>query len=766
MTAPVSASGPVGQRVPKVDAVEKATGAARFTVDIRLPNMLTGRMLRSPHPHARILDIDASRALKLPGVRAVLTHWDVPRVLHAGQPQPRAGSCTRDQYILEDTVRFVGDGVAAVAATSEEIAEEALDLIRVEYEPLPAVFDPEEAMGEGAPSLHGTEHNLVIPPFVVASGDIEAGFAEADFIFEDRYVTSRHAPASMEPNVCICQFDASGKLTVWISTQAPFMVRGSLSDVLGIPMSQIRVICEHMGGGFGAKQDLYQHEYLCVLLAQRTGRPVKMEYTRAETFIAGRTRHPVIVELKQGVKRDGTLTARQARYIANSGAYGSHGPGVTRVGTSALGSLHKCPNVRIEGLCVYTNTPIAGAFRGYGAPQAYFALELQMDAIAERLGIDPIELRLRNAFQVGDRGPSGTPFTSCELPDCLHRGAALIDWNGLRERSGDVGPIKRGVGVACQLHSATSYPAVKEAAGAIISINEDGTAQLLVGSADLGTGSKTVLAQIAAEELGIPFEHIRVVSGDTDVTPYDIGAYASRTTFISGGATQAAAAQAKEQLLALAAQDLQTSVADLEIRDGVIRSKGAPLSAPEKALTLKKLLASPGGRAARTVIGKATFAPRNDYSFAAQFAEVAVDTETGQARVLKMVAVHDIGRAINPTTAEGQVEGALQQGIGFALLEDLVVDDTTGRTRNANFVDYKLLTALDMPEIQVELLESEDELGPFGAKGVAEDGTCPTAAAIANAIYHAIGVRMKELPITAERLLAALHPASPAAPSP
>jgi xanthine dehydrogenase molybdenum-binding subunit len=530
-------------------------------------------------------------------------------------------------------------------------------------------------------------------------------------------------------------------------------------------MSQIRVITEHMGGGFGAKQDLYQAEYLCALLAIRTGRPVKLEYTREETFVAGRTRHPVIVELKQGVKRDGTLTARQARYIANSGAYGSHGPGVTRVGTSALGSLHKCPNVRIEGYCVYTNTPIAGAFRGYGAPQAYFALESQMDAIAERLGIDPIELRLRNAFQVGDRGPSGTPFTSCELPDCLHRGAKLIAWNELRESSGGVGPIKLGVGVACQLHSATSYPAVKEAAGAIISINEDGTAQLLIGSADLGTGSKTVLAQIASEELGIPFEHIRVVSGDTDVTPYDIGAYASRTTFISGGATQAAAAQAKEQLLALAAQDLQTPATELEIRDGVIRSKGAPLSAPEKALTLKELLASPGGRAARTVIGKATFAPRNDYSFAAQFAEVAVDTETGQVRVQKMVAVHDIGRAINPTTAEGQVEGALQQGIGFALLEDLVVDDATGRTRNANFVDYKLLTALDMPEVQVELLESKDELGPFGAKGVAEDGTCPTAAAIANAIYHATGVRMKELPITAERLLAALQLAGSADPS-
>ena len=334
----------------------------------------------------------------------------------------------RDQYILADKVRFFGDGVAAVAAVSEDVAEEALELIAVEYEVLPAVFDPEEAMLPGAPSIHGTERNLVIPPVIIESGDVAAGFAEADFIFEERYVTSRHVPAFMEPYVCICRPESGGKLTVWSSTQAPFMVRGTLSEVLGIPMSQIRVITEHMGGGFGAKQDLYQAEYLCALLAIRTGRPVKLEYTREETFVAGRSRHPVIVELKQGVKRDGTLTARQARYIANSGGYGSHGPGITWVGSAALGSLHKCPNVRIEGLCVYTNAPIAGAFRGYGAPQAYFALEAQMDVIAEALGMDPIELRLKNAFVPGDLGMAGTPFLNCELAACLAKGAELIGW--------------------------------------------------------------------------------------------------------------------------------------------------------------------------------------------------------------------------------------------------------------------------------------------------------------------------------------------------
>lgn len=741
----------VGQRVPKVDGVDKATGAAQYTVDIRRPHTLYAALLRSPHAHARILNVDISRAQALRGVRAILTHRNVPSVVHAGQPQPRAGSLARDQRILEDRVRFVGDGVAAVAADHPDILEEALSLIQVDYEPLPAVFDPFEAMQPGAPSLHGTERNLVIPPFIVRRGEVEKGFAEADYVFEGRYETSRHMPAYMEPDACVCEFDQAGRLTVWISTQAPFMVRGILSEVLDIPMSKVRVICEHMGGGFGAKQDLYQYPYLCALLAQRTGRPVRLEYTREETFVAGRSRHPVTIELRQGVTKDGRLVARQARFVANSGAYASHGPGITRVGTSALASLYRCPNVYIEGLCVYTNAPIAGAFRGYGAPQAYFALESQMDEIAAQLGLDPIELRMRNMFQPGDIGPAGTPFTEVMLPQCLQHGAELIGWAEKRRRPPDEGPVKRGVGVACQLHSATSYPAVKEAAGAVVSLNEDGTVQLLIGAADLGTGAKTVMAQIAAETLGVPFESVRVVSGDTDVTPYDIGAYASRTTFIAGGAVQRAAEDAKRQLLDLAAQEMGLDAGDLEVSDGVVVSR----SDPSRRMAVKDLVGSPGGRAARTIVGRGTFAPRNDYSFAAQFAEVAVDTETGHMDVLQVVAVHDVGRVINPAMAEGQVEGALHQGIGYALMEDLVVDGVSGKARNANFADYKTLTALDMPQIRVELLESEDDLGPFGAKGLAEDGVCPTAAAIANAVYHATGKRVRQLPITPDRVLEA-----------
>lgn len=743
----------VGQRVTRVDAWEKTTGRARYTADINLPGMLHAKIKRSPHAHARVLRLDTHLAEQLPGVKAVLTCFNVPRKLHAGQPEPRASSLVPDQYILTDTPCFRGDGVAVVAAISEEVAEDALGLIDVEYEVLPAVFDAEEALRDGAPSVHGTERNLVMPPAIIASGNVEAGFAEADFIFEGRYSTSRHIPAFLEPYVCICRPESDGNLTVWSSTQAPFMVRGSLSEVLGIPMSNIRVLSEHMGGGFGAKQDLYQLEYLTVLLARQTMRPVKMEFTRAETFIAGRSRHPVVIELKQGVKRDGTLTARKARYISNSGAYGSHGPGVTWVGSSMLGSLHKCPNVYIEGLCVYTNAPIAGAFRGYGAPQAYFALETQMDEIAEALQIDPIELRLKNLFQVGDIGPAGTPFESVELGECLRRGAERIGWKNRRPVGSSPGTLKRGIGFACQLHSATAFPDTKEVASALVVANEDGTIQLRIGAADLGTGAKTVIAQIAAEELGVRYEDVRVVAGDTDSVPYDLGAYASRTTFIVGGAAQRAAASAKAQVFALAAQKLSVDASELEALAGLIWVKDAP----ERKITFQELLTPVRNEKIPIIIGQGEFSPKNDYSFAAQFAEVEVDAETGLTRVLKLIAVHDIGKAINPASAEGQVEGGLHQGLGYALMEDMVVDPISGRTLNPNFVDYKLFTAEDMPEMQVDFIESGDKVGPFGAKGVAEDSVCPTAPAILNAIYNATGVRVRELPASAEKILAGLE---------
>ena len=369
----------VGRSVKRTDTLEKVTGVAKFVADMAFPGLLHGKIKRSSLAHARIRRIDVSKALALEGVKAVLTHENVPRVLHYGSPHPRSASVTKDQYILDDRVRYWGEGVAAVAATSVEIAEEALDLIEVQYEPLPAVFTVEDAMAEGAPKIHdnGLPGNDVLSPVVVKRGDVEKGFREADLILEGEYDLGRPTPAYLEPNVCACQWDANGKLTIWTSTQSAFMVRGTLAEVLGLPLNKVRVLVDHMGGGFGAKQDIFQHEFLCALLAQRAGRPVRIEFTRKETFLGGRSRHPGKIWLKQGFRKDGTIVARQARILFNSGAYGSHGPGVTNVSSASLTSLYRCDNIDVVGRCIYTNTPIAGAFRGYGVVQSYYALDLR-----------------------------------------------------------------------------------------------------------------------------------------------------------------------------------------------------------------------------------------------------------------------------------------------------------------------------------------------------------------------------------------------------
>jgi xanthine dehydrogenase molybdenum-binding subunit len=744
----------IGTSPVRVDGIEKVTGTARYAGDITLPGMLHGKIKRSPHAHANIVRIDTRKAEALPGVKAVLTVNNVPRVLHGGAPPPRISSVWKDQYIFDTKVRFVGEGVAAVAATSEEIAEEALDLIEVGYELLPAVFEPEEAMLPGTPKIHDSEHNLVIPPVLVERGDIAQGFAQADHIIEGVYQTGRPVPCYMEPNVCVCQFDLHGKLTVWSSTQAASMVRGILAEVLGMPVSDVRVIVEHMGGGFGAKQDLFQHEFICALLAQRTRRPVKMEYSRKETFLGGRSRHPAKIYLRQGFKKDGTLTAREVRFTTNSGAYGSHGNGVTRVLAAEIASLYRCEHVRVEGRCVYTNVPIAGAFRGYGAVQAYFALDSQMDEIAHLLGMDPVDLRLKNAVTEGDPSPSGQALLGDSLAPCLRRGAAEVNWYKRRQqRSPANSKIKRGWGVGTEMHGCSAYPGVKEKADAVMRMNEDGSIHLFTGAADLGTGARTALSQIAAEELGLRFEEVKIVTGDTDVVPFDHGAHASRTTFLVGGAIQRAATNLKQQVLALAADKLEAAAEDLVVRQGRVYVKGSP----ERGMTVREVVQGEGGRPPRILFGKATYETTKAYSFAAHFVEVAVDTETGQVNVLQVVAVHEIGKVINPAAAEGQIEGGLQQGIGHSLTEDLVIDPKTGRALNASFVDYKMPLSLDMPKIKTIILElAPDPKGPFGAKGVGEDPIVPIGPAIANAVYDAIGVRIREIPITPEKVLQAL----------
>ena len=745
----------VGTAVRRPDIVAKVTGAAQYAGDVKLAGMLHAKIKRSTVAHARIARIDASKALSLPGVKAVLTHENVPRVLHFGSPHPRSASLAKDQYILDRKVRYWGEGVAAVVATSEEIAEEALDLIEVEYEALPAAITLEEASKPGAPRIHevSPKGNHVIEPFLLKRGDIEKGFAQADLVIEGEYEMGRPAPAYMEPNVCVCQWDAEGKLSVWISTQTPFMVRGIMAEVLGLPLNKVRVLVDHMGGGFGAKQDLFQTEFLCALLAREARRPVRLEYTRKETFLGGRSRHPCKLWLKQGFRKDGTITARQARAVFNSGAYGSHGPGVTIVGTTALTSLYRCENVHLEGECIYTNAPIAGAYRGYGVTQTYYALDIQMDEAAERLGMDPAALRLKNAVREGDLSPSGHPVIGHGLEDCLRHGMKLTNWPSIQHRGLDKGTIKRGWGVGCEMHGSSAYPGIKEQGNAIVKLSEDGTATLFTGTAGLGTGAHTALGQIVAEELGLGFEQVSVVHGDTDIVPWDIGAFASHTTYLGGRAAQLAAAEVKKQLLERAGELLEVALPDLEIRNAVISVRGVP----GKNISVKELIGARRGIPAAHLVGAGTYTPTKSYSFAAHFVEVQVDTQTGQIEVLQVIPVHEIGRAIHPVAAAGQIEGGIQQGIGHTLTEDYMIDESTGRSLNPGFVDYKMPLSMDMPPIKTVILETApDPGGPFGAKGVGEDPIIAIGPAIANAVHDAIGVRFRHYPITPEQVLQAL----------
>ena len=775
----------IGTSARRSDVVEKITGSARYAGDLRLPGMLFARTLRSTVAHANIRRIDASKARALPGVKAVLTHQDVPRVLHYGSPAPRNASLAQDQYILDNKVRYWGESVAVVAAISDEIAEEALALIEVEYDPLPVMTSIEAALAPGATLIHdvGPGGNLVAPPFKVKRGDIAKGFAEADLIIEGEYEGGRPTPAYMEPNVCVCHWEHSGehgaehgtepgggagKLTVWLSTQTAFMARGILAEVLGLPLNQVRVIVDHMGGGFGAKQDLFQSEFLCALLSRAARRPVMMEYTRKETFLGGRTRHPAKIWLKQGFKRDGTITARQARAVFNSGAYGSHGPGVTAVGTGALTSLYRCDNIELEGLCVYTNAPIAGAFRGYGVVQTYYALDIQMDEAAVKLGIDPAALKLKNAVREGDIAPSGHPIVGHGLEDCIKRGMAEVGWNEPRAKNGShqwfsgIDPasasssaraLRFGRGVGCEMHGSSAYPGIKEQGNAIVKLNEDGSAVLLTGTAGLGTGAHTVLAQIVAEELGIPFESVSVMHGDTDTVPWDIGAFASHTTYMGGRAAQMAATEVKKQLLARAAESLEVAASELEIRRGVISVRGTDIS-----LSVAAALGVARGQPAAHLVGSATYTPTKSYSFAAHFVEVSVDVETGQIEVLRVTPVHEVGRVIHPIAAAGQIEGGIQQGIGHTLSENYEIDPVTGKSLNAGFVDYKMPLSMDMPPIHTILLETApDPGGPWGAKGIGEDPIIAIGPAIANAVFDAIGVRFRHYPITPEQVLNALR---------
>jgi len=745
----------VGERVHKLDAADKVSGRTMYGHDMKLPRMLYGKILRSEHAHARILNIDTSQAERLPGVRAIITAEDIPEI--------KIG-WARDHPVLKSgKVRSFRDEIAAVAAVDEDTAEEALELIQVQYEELPAVFDPEEAMKPGAPIIHEKAPNNIQEMMrqSYSHGEVQQGFAEADVIIEDRFRLPFVTHCCMGTCFCLASFGPSGDLTVWNSTQMPFLFQRDLSMALGIPATKVRVIKAAIGGAFGSKLDMYPFEPICVLLAQKTGCPVRITFTREEEFIASPTRQPVICDIKSGAKKDGTLVARQVRMILDNGAYSSWGSTTPLVMMQTISSLYRVPNVKYDVTVVYTNNPYSGAMRGYGNPQATFVVESHMDMLAHELGMDPMEFRLKNANRPGDVTGQGVKITTCGLSECIEKAAQRVGWREKRAKPGN-----RGVGMASMIHvggGARIYPS--DGCGSTVKVDDFGKATLITGSTDMGQGSDTVLAQIVAEELGVPVENVTVVNTDTDITPWDVGAHASRTTFIAGNSARLAAADAKRQILEVAAQNLGEKVENLEMKDGKVFLKGEP----EEWIPFAKMVRSKHFRPDGDVIlARGWYEPpteRQDkefrgnisatYGFATQAVEVEVDGKTGEVTVLKIAAAHDVGRAINPMAVEGQIHGGVSMGLGYALYEELVVEE--GKVLNPNFADYGLPTVLDMPPIEPIIIETDDPAGPFGAKGMAEPACIPTAPAIANAVYDAVGVRIRDLPITPEKVLRALR---------
>ena len=765
----------VGQRERRVDARPLVTGAPVYATEFEQPNMLHARILHSPHAHAIIRRVNKSRALALPGVRAVLTHEDVPRVAHstAGQPYPEPSPY--DTYLLDNRVRYVGDWVAFVAAETPAIAEEALGLIEVEYEVLPAVFDPLEAMQEWAPQIHepDTTHpnsgkhlgdiydasrNLAAHE-EITHGDFEEAMREAEVIVEGEYRVPFISHAVLEPHVCVAYLDGYERLIVVSSTQVPYHTRRQLAAVLQMPISRIRVVKPRVGGGFGSKQEMLL-EPVAAILALKTRQPVRVEYSRQEEFSAARFRHPMIIHMRSGVKRDGTLLAISMHSIGNAGAYGTHSLTVTRSTGHKTLCLYRARAYQFVADAVYTNLPIPGAMRGYGAPQGFFALESHIDEIAHHLNMDPLEFRRKNHVQKGDWDPiegeyidgvwhSKRHFRSCGLPQCLEKGARAIGWNQAFDR-GDGKPIRRGRGMATAMQG--SGVASFELGGASIKLNEDGSFNVMTGATDIGQGSDTILGQIAAEALGVGMDKIIMHSADTDSSVFDYGSYASSTTYISGGGVKIAAERVRQQILEVAGDLLDCAPADMTIIDGVIHTPRGPSQLTVADIANETLY----GRHRQQIMAKGDFwTDDSPAPFYAQFVEIEVDTETGQIRVTRAVNALDLGKAINPTLASGQVEGAVAMALGYALTEEIKFDEQ-GRVRNAGFVDYKVMSTLDMPEMTTILVEDSEDTGPFGAKSAGEVPTNGMAPAIANAVYDALGVRIRSLPITPEKVLAAL----------
>jgi putative selenate reductase molybdopterin-binding subunit len=768
----MSATTYVGKPEMKVDARKLAEGRAVFTTDVPLPGMLYGALLTSPHAHARIKNIDASKARALEGVHAVLTYKDLPRIKFASGGQSYPQPLPYDQTPLDNKVRHVGDRVAVVAADTPAIAEKALRLIGVEYEVLPAVLDAEEAMRDGAPVIHDEDdsegiydpkHNIIYH-IEEGVGDVDTAFSTADLVHEGRFTTPKQQHAQLELHSCITYWDEDHRMVVRTSTQVPYHVRRIIAPLIGLPVKQIRVIKPRIGGGFGGKQEMLLED-LCALLTMKTGRPVQLEMTRRQEFTSSRSRHPQVIHYKVGVKDD-NVTAIELRLIGDTGAYATHGLTVNMVGAFKGLTLYNAVNARVSIDVVYTNTQPAGAFRGYGAMQEQFAIEVLMEEIAEKLAMDVVEFKRLNWLKVDEpmllakklgEGREGydQKMNTSGLEQCVAVGLEAMDYYAKRKeyeaRNKSDSPIKYGIGMAISMHG--SSIAGLDMAAATLKMNDDGSFNLQVGATDIGTGSDTVLAQIAAEVLQIPVEDFIVYSSDTDFTPFDKGAYASSTTYLSGGAVRKAALKIRDQICEQAAAMLELDdPQSLTLRDRkVIAPDGRSLTFQEVALSSLHQMNQHQIMATDSHLSYESPPP-----VAAQFVDLAVDTETGEIDVQRVLMVADCGRVVNPITAAGQCEGGISQGLGFAHIEETNFDEK-GNILNDRLGEYHTYRAPEMPVTDIIFVQTDEPSGPFGVKSIAELSIDSTAPAMANAVHNACGVWMHNLPMTPEKMWKALN---------
>jgi 4-hydroxybenzoyl-CoA reductase subunit alpha len=748
----------IGKRLPRIDAKEKVRGKAHYTDDLKIAGMLCGTILRSPFAHAGILKIDASRALKVTGVKAVITGEDTIKAKYG--VISRSPKFVDEYPLAVDKVRFIGDEVAAVAATDPDAALEALDLIQVDYEELPAVFDPDQALKPEAPQIHDHAPGNISREFHLKQGDVERGFLESDLVREDTFTTQSAIHAYLEPHAALAEWDMSGRLTLHTSTQTPYYVQQHLALTLGINPDRVRVIKPYVGGGFGGKSDgMAALDFCAALLSRKTGKPVKIVYSRDEEFTAARRKHPVTITMKTGVKKDGTMVARQCKAVLDGGAYCSLGP-LTTVLVGTFQTLpYRIPNYRYEGYRIYTNKPPCGAMRGHGGPQAHFAQDVQLDMMAEELGIDPVEMALKNGLRTGDRSAAGFNIISSGFTECVQK---VSEETRIKEKKSSKKGARGkayGIGLGCGgFPSGAGFYFTNTTAAhssVIIKAGEAGGVSVLTGASDIGQGSDSIICQIVAEVLGLGLEDIRITSADTAMTPPDMGTYSSRVTVAAGNAALKAARAAREEIFRVVAKKLEANPEDLIAADRRIFVKGSPdvFTPFEQAVNLYQ---TESGGAPLVVRGSYNSPDKMSptYSFGAYVAEVEVDLRTGEVQVLRITAGHDCGQPLNPMSVEGQVEGCIVMGMGYALSENLSFEG--GQTLNPSFLGYRAPVANQCPEIAIHHVISRDPEGPFGAKETGEGSLDPVTPAIANAIYNAVGVRIKDLPITPEKILRGL----------